>query len=42
MGDAHLVDSDPCDSIEAAIGCLKTELKKLFEALSIVGDHPAQ
>ncbi len=35
MGDAHLVDSDPCDSVEAAIASLKTELKKLFDALSI-------
>ena len=26
----------------SSCGCLKTELKKLFEALSIVGDHPAQ
>jgi len=35
MGDAHLVDSDPCDSVEGAIASLKAELKKLFDALSI-------
>jgi hypothetical protein len=36
MGDAHLVDSDPCDSIEGAIASLKVELKKLFDALVMV------
>lgn len=35
MGDAHLVDSDACDSVEGAIASLKTEIKKLFDALSI-------
>jgi hypothetical protein len=31
MGDAHLVDSDPCDSVEAAIASLKSALKRLFD-----------
>jgi hypothetical protein len=35
MGDAHLVDSDPCDSVEGAIASLKTEIQKLFAAFSI-------
>ncbi len=35
MGDAHLVDSDDCASLENAITSLKAEMGKLFTALSL-------
>jgi hypothetical protein len=35
VGDAHLVNTDNCDSIEEAILALKEEIKKLLTAFSI-------
>jgi hypothetical protein len=33
MGDAHLLDTNSCDSLEAAIADLKAEIMRLFDAL---------
>jgi len=34
MGDAHLVDTEPCKNMEDAIISLKSEIAKLFDAFS--------
>ena len=36
VGDAHLLYTDDCDSIEEAILVLKREMKKLFTAFSVI------
>ncbi|NEP74744.1 MAG: hypothetical protein F6K25_23705 [Okeania sp. SIO2G4] len=36
FGDAHLLDTDDCDSLEDAITALKAEMKQLFQAFSVV------
>ncbi|MEM1169395.1 MAG: hypothetical protein AAGJ08_10070 [Cyanobacteria bacterium P01_H01_bin.35] len=36
FGDAHLLDTDDCDSLEDAITALKVEMKQLFQTFSVV------
>ncbi|NEP08021.1 MAG: hypothetical protein F6K34_26545, partial [Okeania sp. SIO4D6] len=36
FGDAHLLDTDDCDSLEDAITALKAEMKQLFQTFSVV------
>jgi hypothetical protein len=36
VGDAHLLGTDPCNSIEETIKELKTEILKLFRAFSVI------
>lgn len=36
VGDAHLLGTEPCDSLEEAIAALKSEIVRLFQALSAV------
>lgn len=35
-GDAHLLDTKPCDTLEDAISALKVEMLNLFRAFSVV------
>ncbi|MDM8550083.1 hypothetical protein QUF72_08405 [Desulfobacterales bacterium HSG2] len=36
FGDAHLIDTEPCETIEDAITSLKTEMTNLFRAFSAI------
>lgn len=36
VGDAHLLSTEPCDSLEDAIAALKAEMVRLFKAFSVV------
>ncbi len=36
VGDAHLLGTDPRDSLEEAIAALKSEMVRLFQAFSVV------
>lgn len=32
VGDAHLVNTDPCETLEQAVAALKTKISDLFQA----------